>query len=648
MDPQANQPPLQAESPLETDLMHRLLLEHMDLGYALHEAQFDALGRLVDYRFLEVNPAYERLTGLAASLLVGRHVLQVLPGIERRWFEVFGAALRDGTPHQHEDFTAPLGRWYQTTCYPVGATRFVVLIQDVTDRRAKEERLRRGEEGFRLLAENSLDIVLRLDLDGRYLWASPSVGPTLGLDPAKLVGRSSLEFVHPEDLPLVRRVLGQAIATGSPGQATFRHVTETGKVIWLESLGRTVLDPATGSPQEFLVSSRDVTERMAAQARVAEMAHFNRTLLDTCDCLIIVLDSAGRIQMFNRTAEDLLGWKEQELLGTPFYEVLVPPGRREIVREVFRNPESFTLRRFENDWLCRDGSLRRILWSNSDLRDPEHGLQWIVCTGLDRTEARRAEEEIRELNESLERKVAERTRELRRANEDLESFSYAVSHDLRAPLRAIDGFSLALLEDAGSSLDAACRDHLDRIRSATENMARLIDDLLEHSRTGRFPLDCQDLDLSSMAGQIAATLARSDQDRNLLVRIEPGLRMRADPTLLRAILENLLGNAWKYTRPREYPRIELRREWIDGRPWIAVSDNGVGFSMEHARNLFGAFQRLHPRDQFEGSGIGLANVRKMVERHGGQVHGEGIPDQGALFRFTLEAPSDRMAPGDSS
>jgi light-regulated signal transduction histidine kinase (bacteriophytochrome) len=247
-----------------------------------------------------------------------------------------------------------------------------------------------------------------------------------------------------------------------------------------------------------------------------------------------------------------------------------------------------------------------------------------------------ADEERRRVNAELEVRVAERTSELQQALGDIESFSYSVSHDLRAPLRTIDGFSQALFQDCYDQLGEEGQSALRRIRAASQWMSEIIDGLLQLSRVTRSEFSRVPVNLSELVRSVASDLQRSDSMRRVDIEIQDGIVAQADLPLMRVVVENLVGNAWKFTANREYTRIEFSASTEAERTTYAIRDNGAGFDMAYADKLFGPFQRLHRRDEFDGTGIGLATVQRIITRHGGTIWAKASVDQGATFYFTLD------------
>lgn len=246
-----------------------------------------------------------------------------------------------------------------------------------------------------------------------------------------------------------------------------------------------------------------------------------------------------------------------------------------------------------------------------------------------------AEEKLSQLNARLEYHVAERTAQLEAANKELEAFSYSVSHDLRAPLRGVDGWSLALLEDYGPQLDERGREYIERVRLETRRMGDLIDELLRLSRVARVELKRTSVPLSQMAGRIARQLGEENPARKVELLIQPDLQAAGDEQLCEIMLTNLLSNAFKFTGKHPDARIEFGQLEREGERIFFVRDNGAGFDMAFAKNLFGAFQRMHKQTEFPGNGVGLATVQRIVNRHGGRIWAEAARNQGAVFYFTL-------------
>lgn len=354
---------------------------------------------------------------------------------------------------------------------------------------------------------------------------------------------------------------------------------------------------------------------------------YARSLLEASLDPLVAINPEGKITDVNEATAEVTGLSRNELIGTEFSNYFTEPEKaKKSYQQVFAQG-------FVTDYPLTighiDGKLTDVLYNASVYKD-EHGkVLGVFAAARDVTAQKEAEEKIRL-----------RTAELYAVNEELEAFSYSVSHDLRAPLRAIDGFSQALLEDYSNQLDEQGKNYLDRVRAATQRMGQLIDDMLSLSRITRAEMRHETVDLTAIASDVLEELQKDQPERKVEWQVEPKLVAEGDPQLLRALLTNLLGNAWKYTSKTAAAKIELGAiRNADDTTDFFVRDNGAGFDMAYADKLFGAFQRLHTSAEFPGTGIGLAIVQRIIHRHGGKIRGEGVPNQGAIFYFSLPAKS---------
>lgn len=358
-----------------------------------------------------------------------------------------------------------------------------------------------------------------------------------------------------------------------------------------------------------------------------------RILLEQMSEGAAALAADRRLTYANRRLAQMLGTDLQNVVGTQAEQLVVSEQRPRLVALLTgragdrRHSEEFTL-------TTPAGRTSEVNLSFTSLPEGADYAWSMVAT--DMTEWKQAEEKIRRLNAELEDRVAERTRQVAAANEELEAFVYTVSHDLRAPLRAMDGFSHLLLQDYGGKLDARGRHYLSRVRAGAQHMGTMIDELLLLSRVSRGELTREPVDLTARAGRIIAELREADPERSVEVVIADGLVASGEPELLDGALQNLLSNAWKFTSAREQAYIEVGAYEEDGRRVFFVKDNGAGFDMAHAGQLFKPFQRLHRASEFPGTGVGLASVHRIVAKHGGRIWAEAERGRGATFSFTLE------------
>ena len=393
-----------------------------------------------------------------------------------------------------------------------------------------------------------------------------------------------------------------------------------------------------------------------------DLALFQQTLVDSAAYGIISSDPTGTITSFNKAAERLLGYGADEIVGrqTPilWHDPQEVAQRANELSEELGEPVAAGFEVFiaradrglpdENEWtfIRKDGTRVPVLLSVSALHDGNDKLIGFVGLAYDLTERKRTEEKIRELNRGLERRVAERTSQLEAANSELESFAYSVSHDLRAPLRHIDGFIDILQKHAGPVLDEQCLHYMANISDSANKMGRLIDDLLAFSRMGRQAMVIQAVSLETLVREVISELEEDAAGRNIEWRIGELAEVGADSAMLRIVLTNLISNAMKFTRSRQQALIEIGQlSGEDDETVCFVRDNGVGFDMAYADKLFKVFQRLHRTEEFEGTGIGLATVNRIIVRHGGRTWAHSELDQGATFYFSL--PSIRQGDVES-
>lgn len=974
---------------IEREIQYRSLISTMHQGMAFHEMIFDAAGVPVDYRFLDVNTSFEELTGLIASEIIGRTVTEILPDTEPYWIENYGMVVTSGVPSVFENYSEALGKYFEVVAYRPKRGHFATIITDITDRKRSEESVKANEKQYRLLAENSTDVIWTMTFEGKFTYISPSVFQLRGYTPEEVMQQTMEEVVCPASIPSVMEGLKKRISQAQSGESVMHEFYEVeqpcknGTTVWTEVVTHIMRDD-NGTPTGVIGVSRDITTRkrsedlLRARLLLSEYAtthtvkellqkildeaeritestigffHFveddqktialqtwsTNTLATMCqaegdgkhypidkagvwvecvhqrgpvvhndfhavpnkkgmpeghapihrELLIPILRKEKVVgimgvgnKLFNYDQRDIdiadqlatMSWDilerrraelslqrhEQALAGLStaavdllhmnernseetirsalaklgigldadrvyifqnsmdhdevLYTSIIHEWTREDVSRELQNPkmqyirldqelptfwkalsagrtlnafteqltepeqqilreqhiqsiilvpiniddqfwgflgvdavrsarrwsmdedsvirvaaESFgiaiqritvvgrlfereqmlkfaleasgdgvwnytiptgelylsreakALAGYQNDefpnlfeaWMqkvhpddrdeaqaamerhlrgetpifinehrmqCKDGSYRWMLDRGKVLTWNRDGTPYqIFGTYSDIHHRKETEQKVTELNEQLEQKVTERTKQLRDSMQEMESFSYSISHDLRAPVRAIDSFTKILSDEEESRLSMEGKRLLNSVRSNTARMGRMIDDLLQFSRASRAEIKKVAFDMGPLIAKVAEEARAVEMNRAVRIVVHPLPPAFGDPSLLRQVAVNLIGNAVKFTRNRTEAEIEIGGAVTEAQITYWVKDNGTGFDMRYVDKLFGVFQRLHSQQEFEGTGVGLAIVHRILQKHGGSISVQSDPGIGTTFTFTIPA-----------
>jgi PAS domain S-box-containing protein len=506
------------------------------------------------------------------------------------------------------------------------AERVAELEAEIASRKQAEEAVAAAQRQIQGIIDNTPAIIYAFDLEGRFVMANAAVSELLNSTPERMIGKRRHDFMPKQD--------------ADQHEANDRQVIEAGKALEFEEYSqfkdRSItwfttkfpLRDAQGRIYAVAGISADVSERKQAQEILRESEERYRGVVENTTAIILRLDPRGVINFANSRALEFFGYTADELIGRHAVGSIVPArestGRdlTAMVDQIAADPDRFHSNANEN--ICRDGRRVWLEWTNSGIYRADGRLKELLCVGIDATVRKQAEETLKE-----------KTKQLEDANRELESFSYSVSHDLRAPLRAIDGYSRMILKKQGEQLDEETRQRLQMIRDNTDKMGRLIDDLLALSRLGSQAVTKKSFNMEELISKVWSELLAMHPARKMTLQNGPLPVAWGDRSLIWQVYSNLLGNAVKFTHGRESPLIETGGFVQNGEVIFYVRDNGIGFDMKFYDKLFGAFQRLHRADAYEGTGIGLALVQRIIHRHGGRVWAEGEVDKGATFYFTL-------------
>lgn len=618
--------------------------------------------RAADGVYTDANDAFLEMSGFRREELLGRTALELnlIPSPESRQPALRQLAERGGYRNLSLEITTKSGESRHVLIngqtFSLGAMQYNLgLVQDITEQKRAESALREAEAQYRTLVEQLPMIVYITPAEdlGATTYVSPQIEEILGYAAETWTKDTGFwrQILHPDDRDRVLAEVERVNRTHEPFKLEYRMVAGNGRTVWLRDRARLVMGK-DGDPQFWQGLMIDISETKQAQAalqkahdeleiqveeRTAALSEANallQTLMDYMPDHIYFKDAQSRFIRNSRSQAEMMGLRDPAgAIGKSDFDFFPPAHAQRSFDEEQELIRSGTpLVNLEERVVWPDGRLTWVSTTKLPLRARDGAVIGTFGISRDITERKQAEEALQVANAKLEA-----------ANKELEAFAYSVSHDLRAPLRAIDGFSSIVMEEYLARLPAEAQRYLNLIRKNTLQMGMLIDDLLAFSRLSRQPLNLQEVSPAALLKQVIEDLLDPGQARRIEWVVGEMPNCHADPSLLKQVFINLISNALKYTRQREVARIEvgaLNGGEANTGPTYYVRDNGVGFQMEYYDKLFGVFQRLHRAEDYEGTGVGLAIVQRIVHRHGGRVWAEAELNRGATFYFTLkgEAP----------
>jgi PAS domain S-box-containing protein len=512
--------------------------------------------------------------------------------------------------------------------------RMIGAMTDITERKQNEKAIQERESRFKNLADASPDMIWLADSDGNLNYVNKKLLEFLGKTQNEIEEIDWQRIVHPDDLADVLAKRTPALEANISYSHESRVLRWDGEYRWLWVFVSPCFAPEKNQYLGRMGTAIDITERKKAEEALKESEQLFRMISNTIPIMIWMLDTQGEITFVNETCTSFTGLSFEESTGDTVSKFFHPndvDSVRGILQQAYQDKKAFVTEQRKRFHKADD--YRWTIVQGVPYYDNFARFKGYIGTTIDINDRKQYKEE-------LERTVAEKTSALNAINQELESFSYSVSHDLRTPLRGIDGISQLIYKNYSNVLDEKGNNYLQILRHEAQRMSELINDMLNLSRLSRGSLRWETVKLSQVAQEVADVLKREEPDRNVVIDIQPEMSVFGDTNLLRALLENLIGNSWKFTSKHDTALIQFFSIQQDNQTVYCVKDDGAGFEMEYAENLFGAFQRLHDMTEFEGTGIGLATVQRIVHRHGGKVWAVGEVEKGAQVFFSLGDRND--------
>lgn len=580
-------------------------------------------------RFLDVNETAIREYGYSREEFLSMTAYDIRNDDEKRRLKKLVRTGEEGTrsagiwQHLRKNGTEMLCEISVHKIHYNHSDALLVMCNNVTEREKIRRQVIESEQRLRNTLDTMLEGVQIIDFNYRYHYVNEAMARHGKYPREAFAGKTVMEMFPGIEQTDVYRVYQQCFAERVPIHLENFFRYPDGSTGWFELLFQPI-------PEGLFILSIDITERKKSAEKLLNSEKIYRAIASSIPgSVICIIDKDRKYRLIEGDMLEKFGYQKSALLNKTVAECLPPQRYAEIapLLEKAFNGHTFSVEDSRTPFY----SISKFV----PLPDMSGNIEAIMIAVFDITEVKLAQQRIEELNQGLEQKVQDRTQELARANKEMESFSYSVSHDLRTPLRGIDGWSLALMEDYGAQLDEGARTYLTRIRMETQRMGELIDDLLRLSRLSRSTPVFSRVDFSALAHQVAAGMREAFPGREIHFSIDENMIINGDAQLLQIMLTNLLGNACKFTGKQPVGEIALGRKRINRKDTFFVTDNGAGFDMRHAKNLFAPFQRLHRQSEFQGTGIGLAIVQRIVHIHKGVIWADAAPDNGATFYFTL-------------